>query len=210
MVLDLAALDRKSVEPETPVQLELDGARLKTGLKLLLDQVGLTYHVIAEDNLMIITDQEGSEDPAEKIWAELRAFIATCTPCKTPSMILQIFWAGKEAKGPACASRLSSKRCPRTAGPDRGSRPRNRDAVARNRTRPASRHRARARSPRAFLWPVRVAVFNHGPADIGPGLKNPNSRFHRFQVSGKRMRQGSIADESGVPARRRRAAPRPL
>ena len=73
VVLDLAALDRKSVEPETTVQLELDGVRLKTGLKLLLDQVGLTYHVIAEDNLMIITDQEGSEDPADRIWAELRA-----------------------------------------------------------------------------------------------------------------------------------------
>ena len=73
VVLDLAALDRKSVEPETAVQLELDGVRLKTGLKLLLDQVGLTYHVVAEDNLMIITDQEGSEDPADRIWAELRA-----------------------------------------------------------------------------------------------------------------------------------------
>jgi hypothetical protein len=73
VVLDLAALDRKSVEPETAVQLELDGVRLKTGLKLLLDQVGLTYRVIAEDNLMIITDQEGSEDPADRIWAELRA-----------------------------------------------------------------------------------------------------------------------------------------
>jgi hypothetical protein len=73
VVLDLAALDRKSVEPESTVQLELDGVRLKTGLKLLLDQVGLTFHVVAEDNLMIITDQEGSEDPADRIWAELRA-----------------------------------------------------------------------------------------------------------------------------------------
>ena len=73
VVLDLAALDRKSVEPDDPVQLELSGVRLKTGLKLLLDQVGLTYRVVAEDNLMIITDQEGSEDPVEKIWAELRA-----------------------------------------------------------------------------------------------------------------------------------------
>jgi hypothetical protein len=72
VVLDLAALDRKSVEPDHTVQLELDGVRLKTGLKLLLDQVGLTYHVVAEDNLMIITDQEGSEDPADRIWAELR------------------------------------------------------------------------------------------------------------------------------------------
>jgi hypothetical protein len=73
VVLDLAALDRKSVEPESAVQLELEGVRLKTGLKLLLDQVGLTYRVVAEDNLMIITDQEGSEDPADRIWAELRA-----------------------------------------------------------------------------------------------------------------------------------------
>jgi hypothetical protein len=73
VVLDLAALDRKSVEPDDTVQLDLDGVRLKTGLKLLLDQVGLTYHVVAEDNLMIITDNEGSEDPAEKIWAELHA-----------------------------------------------------------------------------------------------------------------------------------------
>jgi hypothetical protein len=73
VVLDLAALDRKSVERDSTVQLELEGVRLKTGLKLLLDQVGLTYRVVAEDNLMIITDQEGSEDPADRIWAELRA-----------------------------------------------------------------------------------------------------------------------------------------
>jgi hypothetical protein len=61
VVLDLAALDRQDVEPEDPVQLELDGVRLKTGLKLLLDQVGLTIRVVAEDNLMVITDREGSE-----------------------------------------------------------------------------------------------------------------------------------------------------
>jgi len=73
VVLDLAALDRKSVEPEATVQLELEGVRLRTGLKLLLDQVGLTYRVVAEDNLMIITDQEGADDPADRIWAELRA-----------------------------------------------------------------------------------------------------------------------------------------
>jgi hypothetical protein len=73
VVLDLAALDRKSIEPEAAVQLDLDGVRLKTGLKLLLDQVGLTYRIVPEDNLMIITDHEGSEDPAEKVWAELRA-----------------------------------------------------------------------------------------------------------------------------------------
>jgi hypothetical protein len=73
VVLDLAALERKSAKPDDTVQLELDGVRLKTGLKLLLDQVGLTFRVVAEDNLMIITDQEGAEDPAERIWSELRA-----------------------------------------------------------------------------------------------------------------------------------------
>jgi hypothetical protein len=73
VVIDLAALDRQNVEPEDPVQLELSGVRLKTGLKLLLDQVGLTYRIEPEDNLMVITDQEGSQDPSERIWSELRA-----------------------------------------------------------------------------------------------------------------------------------------
>ncbi len=58
--------------PEDPVQLELEGVRLKTGLKLLLDQLRLTYRVVAEDNLMIITDREGSEDTTDRIWSELR------------------------------------------------------------------------------------------------------------------------------------------
>jgi hypothetical protein len=73
VVLDLAALDRRNVKPQDAVQLELDGVRLKTGLKLLLDQLGLTYHVVAEDNLMIITDVVGSEDPNDRIISELRA-----------------------------------------------------------------------------------------------------------------------------------------
>ncbi len=73
VVLDLAALGRQDVDPNDTVQLELDGVRLKTGLKLLLDQVGLTYHVVPEDNLIIITDREGSEDPLDRIWSELRA-----------------------------------------------------------------------------------------------------------------------------------------
>jgi hypothetical protein len=73
VVLDRAALKRQSVKPEDTVQLELDGVRLKTGLKLLLDQLSLTYRVIAEDNLMIITDLAGAEDSANRILAELRA-----------------------------------------------------------------------------------------------------------------------------------------
>jgi hypothetical protein len=73
VALDLAALDRKKVGSDDTVVLELDGVRLKTGLKLLLDQVGLTFRVIAEDNLLIITDKEGSEDPGELVLSELRA-----------------------------------------------------------------------------------------------------------------------------------------
>jgi hypothetical protein len=72
VVLDIAALGRQDVDPDDTVQLELDGVRLKTGLKLLLDQVGLTYHVVPEDNLLIITDREGSDDPLDRIWTELR------------------------------------------------------------------------------------------------------------------------------------------
>ncbi len=73
VVLDIAALGRQDVEPEDTVQLELDGVRLKTGLKLLLDQVGLTYHVVPDDNLLIITDREGAENPLDRVWSELRA-----------------------------------------------------------------------------------------------------------------------------------------
>jgi hypothetical protein len=71
VVLDLAALDRLEIEPEDTVTLELDGVRLKTGLRLLLDQVGLTYRVVADDNLLILTDKEGSDDPLERVMAEL-------------------------------------------------------------------------------------------------------------------------------------------
>ncbi len=71
VVLDLAALDRLDVKPEDTVKLELQGVRLKTGLKLLLDQVGLTYKVVAEDNLLILTDKQGSEDPIERVMAEI-------------------------------------------------------------------------------------------------------------------------------------------
>lgn len=73
VVLDLAALERQGVTPETTVRLELEGVRLKTGLKLLLDQAGLTYRVVPEDNLLILTDAAGSEDPSDQILDELKA-----------------------------------------------------------------------------------------------------------------------------------------
>jgi hypothetical protein len=73
VVLDRAALDRLELKPDDTVQLDLKGVRLKVGLKLLLDQVGLSYRVLAEDNLLILTDPEGSDDPEQRALAELKS-----------------------------------------------------------------------------------------------------------------------------------------
>ena len=73
VVLDLAALARLDLTPESTVKLHLEGVRLMTGLKLLLDQVGLTYKVLAGDNLLLLTDEVGTEDPSARIFAELQA-----------------------------------------------------------------------------------------------------------------------------------------
>jgi hypothetical protein len=100
VVLDLAALGRQDVEPEDTVQLELDGVRLKTGLKLLLDQVGLTYRVVAEDNLLIVTDREGSEDPLDRIWTELRALHRDLHDVQDALDELSEFVVGEKGEGP--------------------------------------------------------------------------------------------------------------
>ena len=71
VVLDLAALGRQQVQKNDTVELELKGVRLKTGLKLLLDQVDLTYRVVPEDNLLILTDNFGSDDPVKRVQAEV-------------------------------------------------------------------------------------------------------------------------------------------
>ncbi|MDR3619620.1 MAG: hypothetical protein P4L85_09735 [Paludisphaera borealis] len=71
VVLDLAALERLEIKPDDTVELELKGVRLKTGLKLLLDQQQLTFRIIPEDNLLILTDKEGADDPLDKVWTEL-------------------------------------------------------------------------------------------------------------------------------------------
>ena len=73
VVLDRAALDRLELKPEDPVQLQLEGVRLKVGLKLLLDQVGLTFQVVPEDNLLILTDTQGSADPIDRVLTEIKA-----------------------------------------------------------------------------------------------------------------------------------------
>lgn len=100
VVIDLAALDRQNVEPEDPVQLELSGVRLRTGLKLLLDQVGLTYRIEPEDNLMIITDHEGAEDPSERIWSELRALHRDLHDVQDSLDELRAFFGDEQQAGP--------------------------------------------------------------------------------------------------------------
>lgn len=73
VVLDLAALDRHELKSTDRVRIDLEGVRLKTGLKLLLDQVGLTTKVIPEDNLLIITDKAEEAEPIHQILEEIRA-----------------------------------------------------------------------------------------------------------------------------------------
>ncbi len=73
VILDLAALDRHQLKPTNHVRIDLDGVRLKTGLKLLLDQVGLTTRVIPEDNLLIITDKAESDEPIDRLREEVKA-----------------------------------------------------------------------------------------------------------------------------------------
>lgn len=72
VVIDRAALGRLEIDQDAPVQLELEGARLKTALKLLLDQLEMTYAVEPEDNLLILTDRQGSTDPVDQLASELK------------------------------------------------------------------------------------------------------------------------------------------
>ncbi len=73
VAIDRAALDRLGLKIDDEVQLELEGVRLKTGLKLLLDQLHLTYKLVAEDNLLIITDAQGSADQIDQVATQLKA-----------------------------------------------------------------------------------------------------------------------------------------
>jgi hypothetical protein len=100
VVLDIAALERQDVDADDTVQLELDGVRLKTGLKLLLDQVGLTYHVIPDDNLLIITDRQGSDDPLDRIWTELKALHRDLHDVQDAVEDMADALYGEEAEGP--------------------------------------------------------------------------------------------------------------
>ena len=73
VVLDRAAMGRLDVRPDDTVQLELHGVRLKTGLRLLLDQLDMTYRVEPEDNLLILTDTTGAADPMSRVLSEIEA-----------------------------------------------------------------------------------------------------------------------------------------
>ncbi|GAC1466074.1 MAG: hypothetical protein NVSMB9_06270 [Isosphaeraceae bacterium] len=73
IAIDKGAIDRRNLKMNDEVQLVLKGVRLQTGLKLLLDQLDLTYKVVPEDNLLIITDRTGSIDPLDRILSEIKA-----------------------------------------------------------------------------------------------------------------------------------------
>jgi hypothetical protein len=73
VALDRAALDRLDVRTDDTLQLELHGVRLKTGLRLLLDQLDLTYRVEPEDNLLVITDLTGADDPFQRVLSEVKS-----------------------------------------------------------------------------------------------------------------------------------------
>jgi len=71
VVLDVGALKRLKIDEKTPVQLELQDVKRSIGLRLLLEQVGLTFRVEDDDNLLIITDRQGAADPLDRIEARL-------------------------------------------------------------------------------------------------------------------------------------------
>ena len=211
VVLDLAALDRKSVEPETTVQLALDGVRLKTGLKLLLDQVGLTYQVIAEDNLMIITDQEGSEDPADKIWAELRALHRDLHAVQDAVDDLTDFLGGEAGEGARVRKPTIIEEMPNNSGPRPGIGPKNPGAAARNQTRRgAPPQGATTVALACSAGGPAAAVFDRGSADCGERLPIPESRIQpestSFSFQGRECGKGAWQTRAArSPARPPRA-----
>ena len=125
-MLDLAALDRQGVEPDEAVQLELEGVRLKTGLKLLLDQVGpdLSHRRRRQpDDHHRPGGLGGSRRPDLGRAARSSSRPARGAGCRRRPVRVPGRRCGK---GPACASRPSLRRCPRTRVKNREARPRSR------------------------------------------------------------------------------------
>ena len=73
VVLDPASLDRLELTPKSTVRLVVEDVRLKTGLKLLFDQVGLTTRILPEDNLLLIADKTESDEPLDRVLEEIKA-----------------------------------------------------------------------------------------------------------------------------------------
>lgn len=74
VVLDRAAMGRKGLKDDDTIKIDLpEGVRLSTGLKLLLDQVEMTYKVVPEDNLLILTDSEGAAEPLGQVLGEIKS-----------------------------------------------------------------------------------------------------------------------------------------
>jgi hypothetical protein len=71
VVLDLAALKRLNLDETATVKLDLKHVTRSTGLRLLLDQVNMTFRVEDDDNLLILTDGQGAADPLERLEARL-------------------------------------------------------------------------------------------------------------------------------------------
>jgi hypothetical protein len=117
VVLDIAAMERQDVDPEDTVQLELEGVRLKTGLKLLLDQVRMTYHVVAEDNLLIITDREGSEEPLNRVLAEIQAMHREIHDVQDTVEDLTDYLAAEKGEGPRVRKPTIIEEMPENAPP---------------------------------------------------------------------------------------------
>ena len=73
VVIDRAALARKDLTSDSTVRIDrLKGVRLKTALRLLLEPVGLVARVLPDDHLVLLTDHDGSEDPIDRVLAELK------------------------------------------------------------------------------------------------------------------------------------------
>ena len=71
VVLDPGALKRLQITADEKVALDLEGVRLGTMLRLLLGQVNMTYKVVPEDNLLILTDDKGADDRIDLMAREL-------------------------------------------------------------------------------------------------------------------------------------------
>ena len=166
VVLDKAALERQNVKPEDPLQLELEGVRLKTGLKLLFDQLGLTYRIIPEDNLMIVTDREGSDEPTDRIWSELKALHRDLHDLQDTVDELRDSLGDQEGDGPQVRNPTIIEEMPEPAPEKPGTRLEKPGGVRQNPTGRDLLNRARGRLPAgSFIRSApRPAVSRSGPS----------------------------------------------